>query len=63
MVNNKFRYPIFPDRTYTLVYDGYELQVSGEEIMAMFDRQARMTKLIKDWIVSPDTPDFTLFDD
>ncbi len=54
-MNNKFNYPIFPDRTYTLVYEGYEIKVSGEEILAMFYRSAMLDKFIQEMDESPST--------
>lgn len=54
-MNNKFNYPIFPDRTYTLVYEGIELKVSGEEILAMFYRSAMLDKLFQEMDESPPT--------
>lgn len=74
-MNNKFNYPIFPDRTYTLSYEGIDIKVSGEEILAMFYRKAMMDKFIselsKETELSTDnhisddldTPDFKLFDE
>ena len=44
---NKFRYPIFPDRTYTLEYGDMTYEVSGEEILAMFYRQSKLEGLFK----------------
>lgn len=43
----KFRYPIFPDRTYTLEYEDITYEVSGEEILAIFYRQAKLEELLK----------------
>lgn len=54
-MNDKFNYPIFPDRTYTLVYDGISIKVSGEEILAMFYRSAMLDKLFQEMDESPST--------
>jgi hypothetical protein len=54
-MNNKFNYPIFPDRTYTLSYEGIDIKVSGEEILAMFYRKAMMDKFIQELDESPST--------
>ncbi len=45
---SKFRYPIFPDRTYTIVYDDFDYEVTGEEIVAMFRRGACLENVLKD---------------
>jgi hypothetical protein len=61
---NKFPYPIFPNRTYTLRYDTFEAEVSGEEILAMFHRSLYLDKLLDDLSTETDlsddlnTPDF-----
>lgn len=47
-MNNNFNYPIFPDRTYTLTYEGYTYKVTGEHILAMFHREAAMDRFIKE---------------
>ena len=44
---SKFRYPIFPDRTYTIIYEDFEYEVTGEEITAMFRRGAYLEDLIQ----------------
>lgn len=44
---SKFRYPIFPDRTYTIMYDDFEYEVTGEEIMVMFRRDAMLQHLFE----------------
>ena len=44
---SKFRYPIFPDRTYTIIYEDFEYEVTGEEIVAMFRRGAYLEDLIQ----------------
>lgn len=59
---NKFRYVIFPDRTYTLEYEGYRYEVTGEEILATFYRDAMMDKWISDWTDDPDTPENSYWD-
>ncbi len=45
---SKFRYPIFPDRTYTISYEDFDYEVAGEEIVAMFRRGAYLEHFIKD---------------
>lgn len=44
MSKNKFNYPIFPDRIYTLTYEDFTYKVSGEEIMAYFRRSASLER-------------------
>lgn len=46
--NNKFNFPIFPDRLYTLTYDGYDYKVSGEAIIQAFRRDAFLEKFIEE---------------
>jgi hypothetical protein len=55
-MTDKYRYMIFPDRTYVLTYEDMTYEVSGETILAMFHREAHNYRLIQDWIVS-DTPE------
>lgn len=45
MTSSKFNYVIFPDRIYTLNYDGIQYKVSGEEIMAAFYREANLEQI------------------
>lgn len=45
---SKFRYPIFPDRTYTIVYEDFDYEVTGEDIIAMFRRGAYLEEMFKD---------------
>lgn len=64
MSNNKFKYPIFPDRLYTLTYeDGYSFQVKGQAILDAFKRQAQIAEKIKEWLLSSDQtePDTSYF--
>lgn len=45
---SKFRYPIFTDRTYTIVYEDFDYEVTGEDIIAMFRRGAYLEEMLKD---------------
>lgn len=45
---SKFRYPIYPDRTYTLVYEDFDYEITGEEIIAYFRRGAYLEEMFKD---------------
>lgn len=45
--NNKFNFPIFPDRLYTLTYEDGDYKVSGEQIIAAFRREAMLEKLLE----------------
>lgn len=45
---SKFRYPIFPDRTYTISYEDFDYEITGEEIIASFRRGAYLEKVIQD---------------
>lgn len=35
-MTNKFKYPIFPDRTYTITFDGEDIEVSGEMLIESY---------------------------
>lgn len=43
---SKFRFMIFPDRKYTLIWDDLEVEVTGEDIMAQFRRSSYLEHLI-----------------
>lgn len=45
---SKFRYPIFPERTYTIVYEDFEHEVTGEEIESMFRRSAYLERVLEE---------------
>ena len=45
---SKFRYPIFHDRTYTIEYEDFNYEVTGEDIIAMFRRGAYLEEMFKD---------------
>jgi hypothetical protein len=45
---SKFRYPIFPDRVYTIVYEDFDYEITGEEIVASFRRGAYLEDMFKD---------------
>lgn len=45
---SKFRYPIFPDRTYTIVYEDFDYEVTGKDIIAMFRRGAYLEHMFTD---------------
>lgn len=45
---SKFRYPIFPDRTYTIVYEDFDYEITGEDIMSYFRRGAYLEEMFKD---------------
>ena len=50
----KFRYPIFPDRIYTLTYEQYgDYEVSGEEILNYFRRSAMLDYTLQDLETEP----------
>lgn len=46
---NKFKYVIFPDRTYTFRLDGEDIEVSGEDlflaVIEIKNKQDKMSKL------------------
>jgi hypothetical protein len=45
---SKFRYPIYPDRTYTIVYDDFDYEITGEYIISYFRRGAYLEEMFKD---------------
>jgi len=45
---SKFRYPIFPDRTYTIVYEDFDYEITGEDIISYFRRGAYLEEMFKD---------------
>lgn len=63
-MTNKFRYPIFPDRLYTLTYGDTEIEVLGEDILLMFRKgyyfDIELSDLSTETHISEDlnTPDF-----
>ena len=51
-MSSKFKYPINPNKVYTLQYDDLSTEVTGEEILAIFRRGAYLDKLLSelgDW--------------
>jgi hypothetical protein len=51
-MSSKFKYPIDPNKVYTLQYDDLSTEVTGEEILAIFRRGAYLDKLLSelgDW--------------
>lgn len=48
-MQNKTRYVIFPDRTYVVkLEDGYEVEVTGLDIIQMGESILKTDKLLKD---------------
>jgi hypothetical protein len=45
---SKFRYPIFPDRIYTIKYEDFDYEITGEELIASFRRGAYLERIIQD---------------
>lgn len=48
MSNGNFNYPIFPDRIYTLTYEGFVYKVSGEDIANYFKHDAYLAQDVKE---------------
>jgi hypothetical protein len=46
-MSSKFKFPIYKDRAYTLDYDDFSIEVTGEEILAQFRREAFLLKFIE----------------
>lgn len=47
-MSSKFKYPIDPNKIYTLQYEDFSTEVSGEEILGAFRRSAYLDKLISE---------------
>ena len=45
-MSNKFKYPIDSAKVYTLQYEDFSTEVSGEEILAAFRRGAYLDKIL-----------------
>ncbi len=56
-MKDKYRYMIFPDRTYVLTYDFGEVEVSGQAILDMFHRQAYLDKVLAELFTENDHSD------
>jgi hypothetical protein len=48
VTDSKFKFPIFEDRSYTLDYGDFSVEVSGEDILSAFRRSAYLDKLIEE---------------
>lgn len=35
---SKYRYHIYPDRIYVLEYDGYQLEITGSDLLDKFEK-------------------------
>lgn len=47
-MSSKFKYPIDSARIYTLQYDDFSVEVTGEEILAAFRRGAYLDKILEE---------------
>lgn len=47
-MSSKFKYPIDPARIYTLQYEGFSTEVTGEDILAAFRRGAYLDKILEE---------------
>lgn len=54
---SEFRYPIMPDRVYTLEYDFGSIEVKGEDILTMFHRGAYLDKVLSELSTDNDYSD------
>ena len=45
-MKDKYRYMIYPDRTYVLTFEFGSIEVSGEDIHAMFRRGALLDTIL-----------------
>lgn len=48
-MKDKYRYMIYPDRTYVLTFEFGSVEVSGEDIHAMFRRGALLDTIFEDF--------------
>jgi hypothetical protein len=56
-MKDKYRYMIFPDRTYVLTYPFGEVEVKGQAILDMFYRQSYLDKVFSDLSTDEDHSD------
>jgi len=47
-MSSKFKYPIDPAKVYTLQYEDFLIEISGEEILAAFRRSAYLDKILEE---------------
>lgn len=47
-MSSKFKYPIDPKKVYTLEYEDFSTEVTGEEIIAAFRRSAYLDKILSE---------------
>jgi hypothetical protein len=47
-MSSKFKYPIDPSKVYTLQYEDFSIEVTGEEIVASFRRGAYLDKILEE---------------
>jgi hypothetical protein len=47
-MSSKFKYPIDPNKVYTLQYEDFSIEVTGEEIVASFRRGAYLDKILEE---------------
>jgi hypothetical protein len=47
-MSSKFKYPIDPSKVYTLQYEDFSIEVTGEEIIASFRRGAYLDKILEE---------------
>jgi hypothetical protein len=45
-MKDKYRYMIFPDRTYVLTYEFGSVEITGEDILVMFRRGALLDTIL-----------------
>lgn len=47
-MSKSFKYPIDPNKVYTLQYEDFSTEVAGEEILASFRRGAYLDKILEE---------------
>jgi hypothetical protein len=51
-MTDKYKYMIFPDRTYVLTYEDMTYEVKGQDILDQYYREAHLMEAMKEWIMS-----------
>jgi hypothetical protein len=56
-MKDKYRYMIFPDRTYVLTYEFGSVEITGEDILVMFRRGALLDTILDNLSTDEDYSD------
>jgi hypothetical protein len=47
-MSSKFKYPIDPSKVYTLQYEDFSIEITGEDILGAFRRSAYLDKILSE---------------